>query len=289
METKYDCLTQKCGYCKKTFLQTSEFFKENKTGYLKTCLTCMPKSNKKCIHGKRKSRCVECKCCEICEHQKDKKYCVICGGKGLCEHQKRKSLCKICFPQNFCIHGSQKQHCVKCGGSNICKHGKRKSRCVLCDGSGICKHQKQKVYCVICGGQGLCEHGKRKSQCFLCGGSELCEHNKMKHLCKLCSDPIHITIQRMIYGSERQDQVCNRFDKENFIDYDHVFQLIQDSENNCYYCDTNLQFIDCRAPNGATIERLDNTIGHIKTNCVIACWKCNSSRIGGSQKKRKVK
>ena len=30
----------------------------------------------------------------------------------------------------------------------------------------------------------------------------------------------------------------------------------------------------------ATIERLDNNIGHIKSNCVIACKDCNISGIG---------
>ena len=34
-----------------------------------------------------------------------------------------------------------------------------------------------------------------------------------------------------------------------------------------------------------TIERLDNKIGHIKANCVLACRKCNCSRVGDKQKK----
>lgn len=30
-----------------------------------------------------------------------------------------------------------------------------------------------------------------------------------------------------------------------------------------------------------TIERLDNNIGHIKSNCVLACYpKCNVRRVG---------
>jgi 5-methylcytosine-specific restriction endonuclease McrA len=27
-----------------------------------------------------------------------------------------------------------------------------------------------------------------------------------------------------------------------------------------------------------TIERMDNRVGHIKENCVLACWKCNNQR-----------
>ena len=29
-----------------------------------------------------------------------------------------------------------------------------------------------------------------------------------------------------------------------------------------------------------TIERLDNSIGHTKANCVLACRKCNVSKVG---------
>jgi len=27
-----------------------------------------------------------------------------------------------------------------------------------------------------------------------------------------------------------------------------------------------------------TIERMDNSIGHSKLNCVLACWGCNDER-----------
>jgi len=30
--------------------------------------------------------------------------------------------------------------------------------------------------------------------------------------------------------------------------------------------------------NLATVERIDNSIGHIKSNCVICCLKCNTMR-----------
>jgi len=41
--------------------------------------------------------------------------------------------------------------------------------------------------------------------------------------------------------------------------------------NDCYYCgDNNMKT--------KTLERLDNSIGHIKTNCVVACIDCNTDR-----------
>ena len=41
--------------------------------------------------------------------------------------------------------------------------------------------------------------------------------------------------------------------------------------NDCYYCgDSEMK--------NKTLERLDNKIGHIKTNCVVACIDCNTDR-----------
>ena len=39
----------------------------------------------------------------------------------------------------------------------------------------------------------------------------------------------------------------------------------------------NLQYTEYRN-DLATIERLDNSIGHIKSNCVLCCFKCNLSK-----------
>ena len=105
---------------------------------------------KKCVHGKLKSRCKDCKGSEICDHGRRKSICKACGGSGICEHGKRKSRCKECV------------------GSEICDHGRRKSRCKDCGGSEICEHGKQKSYCKDCGGSGLCEHGRTKRQCKDC-------------------------------------------------------------------------------------------------------------------------
>ena len=37
----------------------------------------------------------------------------------------------------------------------------------------------------------------------------------------------------------------------------------------------NLQYTEYQ-DDLATIERLDNSIGHIKSNCVLCCLKCNN-------------
>jgi hypothetical protein len=91
----------------------------------------------------------------------------------------------------------------------------------------------------------------------------------------------------MIRASKQADKKHDRFDGANFIDYEFVLNLIQRSEDQCYYCSCELQYLE-RCDNMGTIERLDNAIGHVKGNCVIACFKCNMTYVGGAQcKKRK--
>lgn len=88
----------------------------------------------------------------------------------------------------------------------------------------------------------------------------------------------------MIRDSKHSDIKHHRFDEANFVDYDHLFNLIQEAGGQCYYCNCEVQYIElCK--NQGTIERLDNTVGHIKGNCVIACAHCNKSRVGDKRKR----
>ena len=123
-----------------------------------------------------------------------------------------------------------------------------------------------------------CEHGRRKSRCIECDGSSICSHNKtQRNKCKLCKDPVKITIQRWVYRSRQDDKEKHRYDANNFIDYCFLEGLVEDYPK-CYWedCQVKLQYIDYQ-DDLATIERLDNSIGHIKSNCVLACKKCNCS------------
>lgn len=86
----------------------------------------------------------------------------------------------------------------------------------------------------------------------------------------------------MIQGSKKKDKKYNRYDEVNFIDYVYVEGLINDCENKCYYCKCEVQY-ENNIENFATIERLDNSIGHIKQNCVIACRTCNFRKVGDSK------
>jgi len=169
--------------------------------------------------------------------------------------------------EEFLKKGRILKYCICCRNNynnfrnkNKCPHGKQKSRCFDCGGVGFCKHRIRKIYCIKC------------------DGSFYCKHNLNKYRCKSCSKAEEIKIQFWIFGSKQSDKKYNRYDADRFIDKCFLKELIKDYRN-CYYCEVELQYVD-NNDTLATIERLDNSKGHIKSNCVIACRKCNLSKVG---------
>jgi len=142
----------------------------------------------------------------------------------------------------------------------------------------MCIHNLQKYFCRECGGSQICEHNLHKFRCIDCGGSQICKHKLQRQWCKTCTDPIKISIERWIMNSKESDREYNRYDVDRFIDRCFLKELVKDYSN-CYYCEVELQYID-NNDTLATIERLINSIGHIKSNCVLACRKCNFTKVG---------
>ena len=87
----------------------------------------------------------------------------------------------------------------------------------------------------------------------------------------------------MLFGSKASDKKYDRYDVANFIDSAFIENLLDDYTHCCYPdCNAELQIVHYQH-DLATIERLDNSIGHIKSNCVICCLKCNVMRKSGHQ------
>jgi hypothetical protein len=160
--------------------------------------------------------------------------------------------------KNKCPHGKQKCLCKQCGGVSICKHGRERNTCKECGGSSICEHGRRRPICKECGGASICEHGRQKSQCKECMNDE----QKIEYIQKT-----------MISSSRQKDKKSNRYDPDNFIDKCFLEGLFQDSQN-CHYCNVDFTYNE-KIDTFVTIERLNNSIGHIKSNCVLACWYCN--------------
>jgi len=202
----------------------------------------------------RDIRCPKCKCFrfekDFIKNNRLLKTCINC----------RNNSKNYRLKHQMCIHNLQKYFCKECGGSQICIHNLQRCFCKECDGSQICEHKRQ------------------KNKCIDCGGSDVCKHNLQRYYCKTCSDPIKVSIQHWIVNSKESDKKYNRFDADRFIDKCFLKELIKDYPN-CYYCEVELQYVDYN-DTLSTIERLNNNIGHIKSNCVLACRKCNLSRVG---------
>jgi len=254
---------QKCNYCK-VVLPIYKFSTNRADKYLKSCDECRDKQKKtrernKCIHGRLKNHCKQCGGTSICQHGRQKNLCKECGGASICEHNRIRNTCK------------------QCGGTSICEHNRQRSDCKECGGASICEHNRRRSECKQCGGTSICQHGRQKNLCKECGGASICEHNRIRNTCKECmshEQKIEYIQKKMIYSSRHHDKEYNRYDADNFIDKCFLEGLFEDSEN-CHYCGVEFTYNE-KIATFVTIERLNNSIGHIKSNCVLACWDCNS-------------
>ena len=105
-----------------------------------------------------------------------------------------------------------------------------------------------------------------------------CECGLFIIFCSIHNDNKRILIRNIINQSKNSDAKHFRLDKNQFIDEQFVSNLLQ-LYKKCFYCNCILNY-GKRNPQLATIERLDNTLGHIKRNCVIACFSCNVNHVG---------
>ena len=237
---------------------------------------------------KNKVQCTYCKCykfeeCFINEKGGLFKMCLRCreikrrnAEKNKCPHGRRKETCKECGGSGICIHNRMKATCKDCNGSSICIHNRIKAICKDCNGSSICIHGRIKYECKECGGSRICIHGRDKYKCKECNGSSICIHNKIRSYCKECMNDeqkIEFIKKRMIQNSRDNDKKYNRYDANNFIDLCFLNGLFEDTTT-CHYCSVDFTYNE-RCNTLVTIERLNNNIGHTKSNCVLACWECN--------------
>ena len=90
------------------------------------------------------------------------------------------------------------------------------------------------------------------------------------------NEPLKVKFQYMIYNSKNKDTFKNRpFTIEEYIDMDFLTELFM-SNNNCFYCNCILSLdFDRNNYNRISIQRHDNSIAHIKSNCCFSCISCN--------------
>ena len=67
----------------------------------------------------------------------------------------------------------------------------------------------------------------------------------------------------------------------DFIDKEWVLNTREEQQNKCTVCGIVLQIENMNLHDGLTIDRLDEDVAHVKSNCVINCYKCNIRRVLG--------
>jgi hypothetical protein len=107
---------------------------------------------------------------------------------------------------------------------------------------------------------------------------ELSFENQFK---KLVDDPfVFRLISQKIYSYKTQDMEKQIFDSTQFVDLEHVVNLLRQCNMDCFYCKekVNVLYEIVREPKQWTLERINNKYGHNKNNCVISCLSCNLRR-----------
>ena len=99
--------------------------------------------------------------------------------------------------------------------------------------------------------------------------------NYKKH-CKMVLQQMNLKIN----GYKHQDQIKNRYSETEFIDIGSVLTSLKECQNRCFYCKDSIQVLYeyVREPKQWSLERINNNLGHNKTNVVIACLNCNLHR-----------
>ena len=83
----------------------------------------------------------------------------------------------------------------------------------------------------------------------------------------------------LVGNSRVGDMKARRYDKQNHITSKYLRELKRVSGEKCSYCECELDWshqpTHIRRSKQVTLQRVNNKIGHIKGNCVYACFECN--------------
>ena len=89
-------------------------------------------------------------------------------------------------------------------------------------------------------------------------------------------------LNRRLYnlvGNHRlRDIAKGLYDKDNHITTKYLLSLKNYNGDKCYHCNCDLDWDNLqhtRRDRQVTLQRIDNTKGHIKNNCVWCCFECN--------------
>jgi len=123
---------------------------------------------------------------------------------------------------------------------------------------------------------------------------KIAEYKKKYDEQQKINNPLHIKFTNMIKSSIKADKKHNRtYKEEDFITEDFLNELWVKQNEKCYYedceCKLTLEFNkDFRNPTQISVQRINNDIAHIQSNCVLSCYKCNVSNMENEKLYKKM-
>ena len=109
------------------------------------------------------------------------------------------------------------------------------------------------------------------------------EYNKEYYQQQIRENPLHIKFVKMVTHSKTYDKKNGfLYEDEDYITIEFLNELFCKQQGKCFYQDCEveltLDFIkETRPPTQITIQRHNNLLAHIQTNCCLSCFKCNHS------------
>ena len=85
--------------------------------------------------------------------------------------------------------------------------------------------------------------------------------------------------KRIVRDAKRFDKLKGIYNPAESIDTEFLLGLNEKQRTRCFYCEIPMAQHNRNIPQGLTLERLDTSKGHIKSNCVLCCKRCNSKRL----------
>ena len=85
--------------------------------------------------------------------------------------------------------------------------------------------------------------------------------------------------RRIVRDSKRCDLLKGLYVPSEAVDTEFLLELNAKQRTRCFYCEIPMAQHNRNISQGLTLERLDTSKGHIKSNCVLCCKRCNSKRV----------
>ena len=88
--------------------------------------------------------------------------------------------------------------------------------------------------------------------------------------------------KRCVAHSRRADRDKGRtIEQQTYVTETQLTNLRKHQKNQCFYCSQQMQVFNRRRPDGLTVERVNGMKHpHDCWNCILACHRCNSKRLG---------